>query len=78
VSTFFGGCGKIPAVRFYRVFELPLALGLGTWHETPQNAIKHKTNRAEHSREGKKNGEKAPTFFVMSPDGLFEFVSSYF
>jgi hypothetical protein len=63
VSTFFGGCGKLSAVFFYRVFELPLL-------RNAQKRDKKKPSKTTEVEKTKTEGEKA-TFFVMSPDGFF-------
>jgi hypothetical protein len=68
VGAFFGGCGKLPVVFVYRVFDLPLF----------RNAQKRDKKIEQNNRGRKKNGGKKATFFVMSPDGFFLFFSRVF
>jgi hypothetical protein len=64
--TFFGGCGKVSAIFFNRVFELLLL----------RNAQKRDKTKIEQNNRGreKKTEEKKPKFSVMSPAAFFGFL----
>jgi hypothetical protein len=55
VSTFFGGCGKIPAIFLIAFLNSPS-------YETPKNAIKKTPSKTTEREKKKTRGEKSRIF----------------